>query len=164
MTLMLTLAVDRAVESARLAEHHPMPRSLSRKGKGQDGRNPAPVGVGLFFVPGVGIRWPRNILQGICGSAIALSDRRDRSFLSVLSLVRPGLIRQGVANPPSWGTTLDLWPAHPNASRVMNGLVLRHAQPAPLRRWRGVCPPRRSRVRTGTPSAWLNRRHDGSWP
>lgn len=50
-------------------------------------------------------RWEcggRESLQGVCGSAVQLSDRRDRVLLLVLSVLRRALIQQ-MGDPQSCG-------------------------------------------------------------
>jgi hypothetical protein len=50
-------------------------------------------------------RWEcggRETLQGVCGSAVQLSDRRDRVLLLVLSVLRRALIQQ-MGDPQSCG-------------------------------------------------------------
>jgi hypothetical protein len=58
-----------------------------------------------------------KLLQGVCGSAIQLSDRRDRSSLLVMSFVHPGLIQQ-VAGHAIWRETRRIGSgyAHPATS------------------------------------------------
>ena len=59
-------------------------------------------GVGLFLRPRRWERGGRETLQGVCGSAVQLSDRRDRVLLLVLSVLRRALIQQ-MGDPESCG-------------------------------------------------------------